>query len=211
MTDVYVDTETTSLTPPWMPGGRRAWEVALIFDGGERPREHVLFIRLPSHAVEEADPESLALNGWHDRYPWRDGRPGPDVGTTTVDDDGVVIEYHDEPSAAKRIAALFVGAAGPTHPAVLYGANPAFDADTLHHLMWRHHEADRQPPWDHHTGDTTCYAAGSVGLRPPYSSRDVSAWVGVNKDDFGAHHTALADARWCRAVDMASHVIGGDN
>ena len=110
----FIDTETTSLRRPWMPAGRRVWDVAAIRrepDGATTEYQHFL----PADAIDlgNADPFALNIGGFWDR--WRDtGAWG-------------CIDALDE---------MTVGA----H---LVGAVPSFDEESLAHLFHEHGHSPR--------------------------------------------------------------------
>ncbi|WP_435246394.1 3'-5' exonuclease [Streptomyces sp. NRRL F-5630] len=181
----FVDTETTGLDPFL----HEAWEIAVIVREGDGPDvEHTFRIR-PDLSL--ADPEALKIN----RYMERVTAPG--------------WEWEDRLLAALGLYPLL-------DSAIMIGSNPAFDAEMLAHLLGRYYEKPK--PWHYRTVDIATLAAGrkygmvdvaqQVGakaypsdeIRIPFSSRDLSRWVGVEPPGDGVAHTALGDARWARDV-----------
>lgn len=88
----------------------------------------------------------------------------------------------------------------------LAGANPAYDAAMLAHLM--HHTGVGQPPWHHHLIDVETLAVAYLSSRGhridlPWRSDDLAAATGLpmtlpDGQPRYARHTALDDARWTR-------------
>ena len=70
---VFVDLETTSVREPWLPGGRRIWQLAVIRredDGRETPYNR--FIRLDELELSTATQQSLEISRFH-RHPELNG------------------------------------------------------------------------------------------------------------------------------------------
>lgn len=89
-----------------------------------------------------------------------------------------------------------------TAGAVIVGCNPAFDLDSqrLGALLQAH---DLDPHWHYHPLDTASMALAWLwarGIRPPqpWKSDELSRLIGVDPAHFD-RHTALGDAKWCRA------------
>lgn len=89
----------------------------------------------------------------------------------------------------------------------LVGACPWFDSERLHRLdlATMIPGGDRSLKWHYHLIDVEALAVGflaSRGLVPelPWESRQLSRLVGVDPADFQPAHTALADARWAKAI-----------
>lgn len=175
----FVDTETTGLHPD----RHEIWEVGLITPDGA---EHEWL--LPVHHLEDADPFALQIGGFHRRHPrgnacdW--GFPGaafpekPDVTPFNV--------------FAREFARL-------THGLHLAGAVVSFDEERLRRLLLAQ---GVQPGWHHRLFCVETLAAGRLKSAPPWNSKELSRAVGVDPDDerFQPKHTALADARWAKAV-----------
>lgn len=171
----FVDTETTALDRDV----RQIWEVALITpDGAET------LWRLPVD-LAEADPMSLGINGFHDRYPyWH-------------------TPEEERPAILRDFAQHFAALTRDLH---LAGACVHFDEHTLWDLLRANGEC---PMWHYHIIDVEALAAGwlrwqsdqakRVFAQPPWKSTDLSLAVGVNPDSF-ARHSAMGDARWAKAI-----------
>lgn len=79
----------------------------------------------------------------------------------------------------------------------LVGNVPSFDADMLTEFLKQN---ELLPAWHYHLCDTEALAAGKLGVRPPWSSKDLSRALGVKPPEGKEAHTALADARWAKAM-----------
>jgi hypothetical protein len=191
----FVDCETLGLDPE----KHAMWELAVIRRADGTDTEHLWQIKPAKWETEAADPQALDINGYRDRM--------------TLPDDyqvGDMTHACGLPHPMKRdelrdtLRELLDGA-------VLIGSNPAFDAAFLRVFL-------DAAPWHYRTIDVATLAAGrklglvdmalQVGSKPldsdtvgfPFSSRDLSRWVGVEPPGDGVAHTALGDARWARDV-----------
>ncbi len=189
----FVDTETTALDRDV----RQVWEVALIEQDGT---EHVW--QLPVD-LSKADPISLAMNGFHKRRLLPPER-------SFMQWDGKRRKYYDkgeEGGQHQHHPATFAGEfADLTRGMVLAGANTAFDEHGLWKLLRAHGQC---PMWHYRTLCVETLAAGfimgdtgmmeKVVASPPYRHTDLVRALGVDPDSFD-RHTALGDARMCKAV-----------
>jgi hypothetical protein len=195
----FVDCETTHLDAEV----GEAWEVAVILrEEGKGDTERLWQIR-PD--VAKADPDSLRIGG----YPRRFVVP-EHAETAFIDPDGTV-----RPAALEwTIGEIWTALNG----AILIGSNPGFDDRFLRKLIG-------STPWHYRPVDIALLVAGSrygyanviraFDGEPgpndvptlPYSSREMSRWVGVEPPGDGVAHTALGDARWAR--DVFDAVAGG--
>jgi hypothetical protein len=206
---VFCDTETDGLASPWVPGGRRIWEIAAIRREADRS-EHQFhsFVRLDELGFDVDDPgearrRSLYVGGFYQRHPQL-------VGSPVAADHRNVVSYH---AAAARLLELFAG------PAVLVGAVPSFDAESLRHLLHvtgllpadaiapdRTDSGSAEPigsPWRGRLVCVWSLVAGRTGVPTHALDRPVVARrLGIDPDRY-AHHTALDDARWVRDVHDA--------
>lgn len=78
----------------------------------------------------------------------------------------------------------------------LAGAVVSFDEERLRKLLRANGAC---PRWHYHLIDVENLAAGKLGRRPPWDSRELAAELGIvqSEDD---EHTALGDARWAKAI-----------
>lgn len=172
----FVDTETTGLDPDL----HDIWEVGLILPDGS---EHEW--QLPV-SLGMADPGALKLSRFHERR-WKKEQ------ITAVEDFVHVFEFW-------------------TRGLHLAGAVISFDEERLRRLLRGYGAC---PMWHYHLIDVEALAVGylarkvqenteagfSDSLRPelPWNSDDLSRAVGVEPDKEN-RHSALADARWAKAI-----------
>lgn len=78
----------------------------------------------------------------------------------------------------------------------LVGAVVSFDEERLRRLCWKH---GYQPKWRYHNVDVEAFAAGKLGMQPPWDSDELSARFGVHVTEV-ERHTALGDARWAKRL-----------
>lgn len=176
----FVDTETLGLDADVQP----IWELAIIRPDGT---EHVYQVKVIPRLIDLAHPKALEISGFTERY-----NPAKAI----------------EPAhAALLVSSLLDGC----H---LAGAVVSFDEERLRRLCWAH----GQPvTWHYHLIDVEALAVGYLNGReaegsdekgfrreqvmpPPWDSTELSKAVGVDPADFEPKHTALADARWAKAV-----------
>lgn len=178
----FVDTETTGLDPD----RHEIWEVGLIIreeDGSER--EHLWYL---APDLGTADPVALEIGRFFERHPWYSGDPA-------------LAALHPVQVPAS-FAAEFMGLTRGCH---LVGAVVSFDALRLDRLL----RANRALGlWHYHLVDVEALVAGALGVAPPWSSRDLSAAVGVAPPGDEDRHTALGDARWARDLYDAALAYG---
>ena len=194
----FVDTETTHLDAEI----GEAWEVAVIlreFDDNEpTDTEYVWQIR-PSLAT--ADPESLKIGRYLERF------------AVPVHAEAAWTGYGSDPALPMTRAEVINGILSVLRGAVLIGSNPAFDDRFLRKLL-----GPGSAQWHYRPVCIATLAAGwklgmaellrRMGGKPypsdevsfPFSSRDLSRWVGVEPPKDDVAHTALGDARWARDV-----------
>jgi hypothetical protein len=178
----FVDTETAGLDPEW----HGIWEIAVIIDG----EEHCWQQQIDLMTV---DPWVWENTGIDDRY-----------------DDETALPWQES-------IARFRDLVGDRH---LVGACPWFDSQRLHRLWLTVAPDDKRAlPWHYHLIDVENLAVGylrgqlepykeMVGVDPPqphhaklpWSSDGLSRMLGVEPDNFGPKHSALADARWVKAL-----------
>lgn len=191
----FVDTETTGLDVEY----HVVWEIAVIADG----HEHVWQQKVGKSGMFNADPEASKLTNFELRY---------------QDDDAL------SPEAS---IAMFDGLTQGRH---LVGACPWFDSERMHrtHRAFVHnydqgstsrdgYYTHRRHPWHYHLIDVETLTVGyMMGQEPhdkhpditqafdktalPWKSEELSRYLGVEPDDFQPKHSALADARWAKAM-----------
>lgn len=180
MTVAFVDTETTGLDPLRHP----IWEIAIITDDDE----WVSQVRLRDYELKLADPIALEINHFHERYDAETALP--------VEVAAEIIE--------RRLQGRHI-----------VGAVPSFDEERIRLLCNLQLRAGRPPdgryPWHYHLIDVEAMVVGwlaraeareGVPVRPalPWDSSKLSLAVGVDPAVFEPKHSALADARWAKAM-----------
>lgn len=199
---VIADTETGGGGPdgglrlPFLPDGRRIWDVCLCRRNPDGTDEwYEAFVALEDLPFDLDDPDALeALNrfGRFDaRHPQR--RP-PGVGP--------VVPCLREAALAADLMHMFRPTDGMTGRAakpVLVGAVPSFEDLSLGDLLRRHGMIDSEPPWHYHLYDIETAAAARLGWRPHWDSKKLSRALGVDPGLYDAH-TARGDVEWAMAV-----------
>jgi DNA polymerase III epsilon subunit-like protein len=181
---VFVDTETTSLNRRT----RRAWDVGYIIRRpGEADVEKQFFIEVD---LEHADPFSLKIGHFYERHPNPFHLPGKGHHGELLLAAGEILL--GESAAACGIAQDF-------KDAILVGAVPSFDEETLANLLLDNWLI---PTWHYQLVDVETLAAGRLVARgepatPPWSSDALSIRMGLDPNNY-ERHTALGDARWAR-------------
>ena len=190
MNIVFCDIETTGLDPQ-----RDAIiEIALIKKGEEK----AYWIELTEDELGAASAQALQVNHYYRR-------------AKNLEVVGARCPPEDRKVAAFEIAAY-------TEGCVLAGNNVKFDQAFLEVWLRRHGAC---PAWDYHVLDVPTFAAGTIAerwnashdvmeeedadalreaLAVPFKSRAISNAVGVTEPEGDSEHTALADARWAKAV-----------
>lgn len=175
---VFLDTETTSLRPE-----RQAWEVGLIVRDPNQPDvEHSWFVQLNDLNMSAADLTSLNIGGFYQRHPAMKPGPGEMIDKAKT---GQLIA--PEYTVMRQVEEL-------TRNAIIIGAVPNFDTETLAHTMRSYAYL---PAWHYHLVDVETLAAGFLGLQPPWSFDFVLTEFGLRYDET-ERHTALGDARMAR-------------
>lgn len=207
-TIAFVDCETIGLDIDL----HAVWEVGLILRGSKKLDDGTTVVEdaeyswlLPVENLAFADPFALKLCGFHDRHP---------SGLANIDkSDGRVgqIEAGKIDSLEKfsrQFAALTRGA----HWA---GMVPSFDEERVRRIV---RSVGLTHEWHYHLIEIESLVAGWVkgkygtkdeaerkALELPWDSKELSACVGINSDDY-ERHTALGDCRWGR--DLYDVVTG---
>ncbi len=189
MTTVFADLETTGVDA----FRHHLWEIGLIVrDDTGADREYCWQVR-PD--LTSADPMALKIGGYYKRAKVKDDQVG--CARTLVDPD-----YAFDPSTTVRsVRTIAAELAAILDGVVLAAANVAFDAGFLAAFLRANGQA---PAWDYHLLEVESYAAGAIGMVPPWKLDRLAAELGVKLPD--GRHSALADARLARDVyDAARH------
>ncbi len=195
---VFLDTETTGLHHD-----RRPWEIAMIRrepDGLET--EHLL--QVSDVDLTTAELKGLQIGGFYER--WYGARPRCDRSEE---------ELANDPTKVDREFLVAHTVERVTRGAVIIGAVPNFDTETLAAMLRRHNLCSS---WHYQLVDIEPLAVGwlrgmnaeanligfplpratEFDLAPPWSSDDLSRACGVTPPTEEERHTALGDARWVR-------------
>ncbi len=176
---VVVDVEATDLDPH----NRVVWDVGMvkISSEGEIIKEEQFFIELTQRELDRANPESLDISGYDERY------------------NG--LEAYSKASAAHRIRDF-------TEGCYLAGICVDFDAVSLENTL---RAANVQPGWDYHLLDIRTFVAGYLHgrgeLGTPLWSRsqdEIAELVNVDTIQESSRHTAIGDAQYGAAILIAA-------
>lgn len=180
---VFVDLETDGLREPWLPGGRRIWELGVIrreADGSET--EYQRFIRLDDLQPDlERSREALEIGSFHRRHPELNPAAPADGLCTYLE-------------AAELLAKL------TADQPLWVGVVPYFDASSVLHLL---HTTGVLPadapdvPWDFRLVCAVTLAMGRSGASPTAPAAEISLALGIDQAAYQIH-SALEDARWTR-------------
>jgi DNA polymerase III alpha subunit (gram-positive type) len=181
---VYVDVETTGLDPE----RHEVWDIALI--DGATGEEHEFHIR-PEH-FHSADEGALRITKFYER-----------VHAAGYIDEQIEEGYPKRTKTIKRPAfwtnrgrgSIAAEVAHLTANKHLVGAVPSFDARFIAGFLLREQIV---PAWHYHLIDIEALAAGWLGMKPPWDSDELNNRLGLPAPT--EKHTAIADARWARAV-----------
>ncbi len=172
---VFIDCETTGLHHD-----RRAWEVAMIRrDQAGVQREASITIQVADVDMADAEAIALRIGRFYERY----GHSARDVQWLGEDQTAQVVEEW-------------------TRGAVIVGAVPNFDTETLAAMLCRHRLV---PAWLHRLRCVETLASGHLG-REVGGLKDAAKALGLPVDE-EVLHTAMGDARLAAAIWDA--VMGG--
>lgn len=178
---VIVDVETTSLDPH----ERVVWDVGLVIrevDGTYT--EQQFFVSLTQREIDRANPKSLDIGGFYERYN----------------------EYE---ALSKGTVAHHVQ--DVTRGALLAGICVDFDAVSLDNLL---RSVGLVPEWDYHLVDIRTLAVGYLNGKSPDSvdfpsdQDTVADLLGIDPIEEEDRHTALGDAKFGAA--MLREILGDD-
>ena len=197
----FLDTETLGLDPEQ----DQIWEVAVIVDGVEHVWQHVI-PHWHDSGIPGVPPMKDVLDPW------------------IVENTGILDRYdHDTAIPASDGIHRLIDLVDGRH---IVGACPWFDLRRLHDLQLFHDgtpsDMGRLERWHYHYIDVENLAVGYLTAQYqmlvdyngdpghaakayyaaalPWKSTDLSRALGVNPDNFQPKHTALADARWAKAM-----------
>lgn len=182
MSVVFVDTETTGLDP----ARHEVFEVALLSSEG-----HEAQFWLPVD-LRSADPTALRMTRYYQRHP-RETSPGG-IGADAYERRFQDIPIGWKPTSFGAVVERIVAATAGQH---LVGAVPSFDATFLDVLIRQH---GLVPAWHYHLVDVEALVAGKLGIAPPWDSEELAEKIDVKTPEGAERHTALADARWAKAL-----------
>lgn len=167
---IFLDTETTGLDRRH----RQIWDLAYIVrDPGEPDREFQEFLPVD---LSTADPFALGVGGYYRRHPNPYGE-----------------HWGNLVAEPKQLA---IQVAQDFQDAILVGAVPSFDEESLAYLLFDH---NLQPTWHYHLVDVETLVAGKLGLPPKWDFDKILASMGLVYDETD-RHTAIGDARMARDV-----------
>jgi DNA polymerase III epsilon subunit-like protein len=182
------DLETTGTDP----SRHHVWEIAVVLRTDTGDTEYCWQIR-PDLSM--ADPMALKISGYYLRGGFEDAPVG-DVRRTVHPDMGL--------SEAPTVQEFAAELAWLLNGSVLAAANVAFDAAFLDRFLRANGQA---PAWDYHLLEIESYAAGALGMEPPWKLDKLATELGVSLPE--ERHTALADARLARDVYDAARTLRG--
>lgn len=195
----FVDLETISLERPFTTNpGNIIWEVGLVvrtdIESNPHPDNDIEYRWYLPVNYSLGDPESLAIGRFDERYPARTGEgyiTPPAIFTH---------EFHE---------ALMQGLENGDPKPFLVGNVVSFDEERLAALFWstgKPYTDLNWLPWHYHIVDVEAFAAGRLGMQPPWKGSKVSEALRVPVPE--GQHDALVDARWAR--DMYDRVLDPD-
>lgn len=178
-----VDNETTALDRRI----RLPWEIGIILSQPSTGQSFEYAYVIEDVDLIHADPVSLDISGFHERHPRGDRYRGPDPD----------VMYASAADVARAVADVFAEALMRAwQPVDWWGAVPDFDEQDIFKLLDGYGMIDESgaPPWHYHLGDVETFAAGRLGLRPPWDFDKILEHYGLAFAE-GERHTALGDAR----------------
>lgn len=190
----FLDLETTGT----VPDRHHLWEVGLVFRKNSTDQEYA-WQTVPD--LSTADPAALRVGRYYERLdPTLVAAPAgatrrltspaqrAAVRAAPLNEAGAALDaLTSRPQMAAELAQMLNGA-------TVVAANVAFDTAFLDRFLRAYGQA---PAWDYHLVEIESYAAGALGLEPPWKLGQFLTAFGVEVpvDD---RHTALGDARAVR-------------
>lgn len=149
---------------------RRPWEIGLIRRDETGDTERVF--QISGIDLSNADPKALRIGGFHSRY-----------------------DFHNDFEDTMHEFEVAVEVADLTHDAIIVGAVPSFDMETLAAMLRRNRFC---PTWHHRLVCVEALTAGHLG-RLVGGLADCAHALGIDMAPYPAH-TALGDAQLARAI-----------
>jgi len=169
----FVDIETFGLIPGW----QAIFEIATVEMDG---RSRAWFLEPNPGELARADSMALNLTRYYER-----------LERAEATENLIWVSQRERHSLAIDLATYWSG-----HIA---GNCISFDAIRLEVFLRQNGAA---PRWHYHLVDVEAFAAGALGLPPPWDSAEVSRKLAI--DVPADQHTALADAKWSREMYFAA-------
>ena len=192
----FVDTETTGLDS----SRHEVWEIGVVLVDSDDPGltvPHEWQIPLGDLHLEFAEPMALRIGDFYNRhYQIKEGvdRDASDPRFYASDINDPQSGY----STARELAPMLDGV-------ILAGNVVDFDSRFLGAFLRKHHLT---PTWHYHLLDVETFAAGVLGLDPPWKSTEISDVLGVDQPETA--HTALGDAKWAHRLWLAARDRRGE-
>lgn len=195
----FVDTETTSLSAE----DGEIWEFAGIRRTYKDPEHQKLGFnqRRLEFQIEcdlgKADPFSLKIGRYRERF----GVKGDWETFSVPGDDAPLTDAYDTNPEGRVVTSKFDAARlieRFTRNTTLVGNCVSFDSERMERLLRAYNEC---PGWYYHIIDIEPMIVGyaiakGVPFSLPYSSSDLTKWLGVEEPSEAERHTAMGDAEW---------------
>lgn len=190
---ISLDIETTGLVRDY----HEVWEVGIVpLDANQ---EH-LHYQFQTTDLEMADPESLQVGGYYERFDWiGDPRFARNMLVDGVyeDEDEETGKKVEKPTGAKALTGAAEACwdiAKRLEGATLLGANVgSFDGPFLETLLRKY---GHSPTWTHRSLELGSYAAGAWGAKQPLSTRAIADRLEKHGILNRGVHNAYNDALW---------------
>lgn len=186
----FLDLETTGLDPD----RHDLWEIGIVYRDWASDEADTEYCWQISRDLTNADPGALRVSRYYQRIQISHRTPGRVRCLTHPKPGRVGIDW-DVVDVAEAVADLTAGA-------TIVAANVTFDVGFLERFLRTNGYA---PAWDYHLIEVESYAAGALGVTPPWKLNGLLAALDVPQDPDGVH-TALGDARAVRDLWDAARV-----